>query len=312
MIRHLGYACQNLSLQTGRKLSERIQTSRTIRMKNFRLQRAGELAVKNSADLLPILRWNAEHNIKFFRIGSDIFSFMDHPDLGYTLEEMDSNHSRDITANFAAAGAYAKANGMRLSCHPGPYTCLASPIPSIVDKSIASLNTNSLIADLLGYGEEYAINIHVGGVYEDKAATAKRFVQVYGQLPPLLQKRLTLENDDKASMWSVRDLLELIHNHCGVKLVLDIHHHKFCDGGDTLRDAAQLAFSTWTGFSEIPKVHYSESRPDARPQAHSDYLKEPIPLLCDHTNYDIMIEAKAKDLALLHYKKEILNETRSS
>ena len=307
MIRHLGYACQNLSLQTGRKLSERIQTSRTIRMKNFRLQRAGELAVKNSADLLPILRWNAEHNIKFFRIGSDIFSFMDHPDLAYTLEEMDSNHCRDITANFAAAGAYAKANGMRLSCHPGPYTCLASPNPSIVEKSITSLRMHSLIADLLGYGEEFAINIHVGGVYEDKAATAKRFVQVYRQLTPLLQRRITVENDDKASMWSIQELYDLVHQHCGVKLVLDIHHHKFCQGGNTLETAAQLAFSTWSGFSEIPKIHYSESKANSRPQAHSDYLKESIPVLCD-TEYDVMIEAKSKDLALLHYKKEIINE----
>ena len=309
MIRHLGYACQNLSLQTGRKLSERIQTSRTIRMSNFRLQRAGELAVKNSADLLLILKWNAENNIKFFRIGSDIFSFMDHPDLGYTLEEMDSNHSRDITANFAAAGAFAKANGMRLSCHPGPYTCLASPNPKIVEKSITSLRMHSLVADLLGYGEEFAINIHVGGVYEDKATTAKRFVEAYQQLPPLLQRRLTLENDDKASMWSIQELYDMIHKHCGVKLVLDVHHHRFCDGGNTVQAAAQLAFSTWTGFSEIPKVHYSESRPNARPQAHSDYIKEPIPLLCNHTQYDIMIEAKAKDLALIHYKKEVLNET---
>ena len=309
MIRHLGYACQNLSLQTGRKLSERIQTSRTIRMSNFRLQRAGELAVKNSADLLPILKWNAENNIKFFRIGSDIFSFMDHPDLGYTLEEMDSNHSRDITANFAAAGAFAKVNGMRLSCHPGPYTCLASPNPKIVEKSITSLRMHSLVADLLGYGEEFAINIHVGGVYEDKAITAKRFVEAYQQLPPLLQRRLTLENDDKASMWSIQELYDMIHKHCGVKLVLDVHHHRFCDGGNTVQAAAQLAFSTWTGFSEIPKVHYSESRPDSRPQAHSDYIKEPIPLLCNHTQYDIMIEAKAKDLALIHYKKEVLNET---
>ena len=309
MIRHLGYACQNLSLQTGKKLSERIQTSRTIRMSNFRLQRAGELAVKNSADLLPILKWNAENNIKFFRIGSDIFSFMDHPDLGYTLEEMDSNHSRDITANFAAAGAFAKANGMRLSCHPGPYTCLASPNPKIVEKSITSLRMHSLVADLLGYGEEFSINIHVGGVYEDKATTAKRFVEAYQQLPPLLQRRLTLENDDKASMWSIQELYDMIHKHCGVKLVLDVHHHRFCDGGNTVQAAAQLAFSTWTGFSEIPKVHYSESKPDSRPQAHSDYIKEPIPLLCNHTQYDIMIEAKAKDLALIHYKKEVLNET---
>ncbi len=309
MIRHLGYACQNLSLQTGRKLSERIQTSRTIRMSNFRLQRAGELAVKNSADLLPILKWNAENNIKFFRIGSDIFSFMDHPDLGYTLEEMDSNHCREITANFAAAGTFAKANGMRLSCHPGPYTCLASPNPKIVEKSITSLRMHSLVADLLGYGEEFAINIHVGGVYEDKATTAKRFVETYQQLPPLLQRRLTLENDDKASMWSIQELYDMIHKHCGVKLVLDVHHHRFCDGGNTVQAAAQLAFSTWTGFSEIPKVHYSESRPNSRPQAHSDYIKEPIPLLCNHTQYDIMIEAKAKDLALIHYKKEVLNET---
>ena len=278
-------------------------------MSNFRLQRAGELAVKNSADLLPILKWNAEHNIKFFRIGSDIFSFMDHPDLGYTLEEMDSNHSRDITANFAAAGAFAKVNGMRLSCHPGPYTCLASPNPKIVEKSITSLRMHSLVADLLGYGEEFAINIHVGGVYEDKAITAKRFVEAYQQLPPLLQRRLTLENDDKASMWSIQELYDMIHKHCGVKLVLDVHHHRFCDGGNTVQAAAQLAFSTWTGFSEIPKVHYSESRPDSRPQAHSDYIKEPIPLLCNHTQYDIMIEAKAKDLALIHYKKEVLNET---
>ena len=305
MIRHLGYACQNLSLQTGRKLSERIQTSRTIRMKNFTLERAGELAVRNSADLLPILKWNAEHNIKFFRIGSDIFSFMDHADLAYTLEDLDPNHRTKIITNFAEAGAFAKTNGMRLSCHPGPYTCLASPNPSIVEKSITSLRMHSLIADLLGYGEEFAINIHVGGVYEDKAATAKRFVAAYEELPPLLRQRLTVENDDKASMWSMGDLARLIHDRCGVKLVLDVHHHRFCDGGDTLRTAAALAFSTWIGFSEIPKVHYSESRPDARPQAHSDYLKESIPDLCDHTEYDIMIEAKAKDLALLEYRERV-------
>jgi UV DNA damage endonuclease len=308
MIRHLGYACQNLSLQTGRKLSERIQTSRTIRMSNFTLQRAGELAVKNSADLLPILKWNAENNIKFFRIGSDIFSFMDHADLGYTLKDLDPNHRTQIIANFSEAGAFAQSNGMRLSCHPGPYTCLASPNPSIVEKSIVSLRMHSLIADLLGYGEEFAINIHVGGVYEDKAATAKRFVEVYQQLPPLLQRRLTLENDDKASMWSIQELYDLVYKHCGVKLVLDIHHHKFCQGGNTLETAAQLAFSTWAGFSEIPKIHYSESRLNSRPQAHSDYLKESIPVLCNDTEYDVMIEAKSKDLALIHYKKEILNE----
>jgi len=274
-------------------------------MCNFTVQRAGELAVSNSADLLPILRWNAENGIRFFRIGSGIFPFMDHPTLGYDLTDLQAGHRAAVCTNLAVAGAFAKANGMRLSCHPGPYTCLGSPKPDIVDKSITSLRMHSLLADLLGYGEEFAINIHVGGVYEDKAATAKRFVEVYKQLPPLLRQRLTVENDDKASMWSIGDLVRLVHDHCGVKLVLDVHHHRFCDGGNTLRTAAALAFSTWIGFSEIPKVHYSESRPDARPQAHSDYLKESIPDLSDHIEYDIMIEAKAKDLALLEYRERV-------
>jgi UV DNA damage endonuclease len=106
-------------------------------------------------------------------------------------------------------------------------------------------------------------------------------------------------------MWSIQELYDLVHQHCGVKLVLDIHHHKFCQGGNTLETAARLAFSTWAGFSEIPKIHYSESRPNSRPQAHSDYLKESIPVLCDRTEYDVMIEAKSKDLALLEYRERV-------
>ena len=302
MMRYIGYACKNMSITQ----REKVLTDRTCRMDKFSITRANELALKNSADLLRILQWNYENNIQFFRIGSGIFPFIDHPDLQYKLADLPDAVA--IQLNLQTAGAFAKRKLTRLSCHPGPYTCLASPNPKTVEKSLLGLQMHSTLADLLGYGEEFAINIHVGGVYEDKAATAKRFVQVYQQLTPLLQRRLTLENDDKASMWSIQELYDLVHKHCGVKLVLDIHHHKFCEGGNTLETAAQLAFSTWAGFSEIPKIHYSESRPNSRPQAHSDYLKESIPVLCNDTEYDVMIEAKSKDLALIHYKKEILNE----
>ena len=224
MIRHLGYACQNLSLQIGKK-SERIQTSRTTRMSKFTLERAGELAVKNTADLLPILKWNVENNIKFFRIGSDIFSFMDHPKLGYELNSLDLSHKTQIIQNLAEAGEYAKVNGMRLSCHPGPYTCLGSPNSDIVDKSIASLRMHSLIADLLVYGEEFAINIHVGGVYENKEETAKRFAEQYVKLPTDIRQRLTIENDDKESMWSISDLFEFIVPRCpAIKLEIGRAH----------------------------------------------------------------------------------------
>jgi UV DNA damage endonuclease len=109
-------------------------------------------------------------------------------------------------------------------------------------------------------------------------------------------------------MWSMSDLYEILWSRCKqLKLVLDIHHHRFCQR-ESLKDAASMAFSTWNGFCEIPKVHYSESRDGARPQAHSDYIKGEIPLLDSVREYDVMLEAKAKDLALLEYWTKILKE----
>lgn len=300
MIRHLGYACQNLSLAEGRKKKDRILTDRTLRQSGFSLERVGDLAVQNSADLLPILEWNQKNGIRFFRIGSGMFPFMDHPDLRYGLEDLSQTHRDAVTAALARAGAYGRAHGMRLSCHPGPYTCIASPDPQTVSKSILCLEMHSLIADLLGYGPEFAINIHVGGTYGDKSGTAQRFCRNFSSLPQTLQNRITLENDDKESMWSLSDLHSYIWKECGVKLVLDIHHHRFCNR-EPVTEAASLAFETWNGFLEIPKIHYSESKPNSRPQAHSDYIQYPIPDLGDR-EYDVMIEAKAKDLALLRYR----------
>lgn len=120
MIRHLGYACQNLSLAQGRRPKNRLLTDRTLRMDRFTLERVGELAVRNTEDLLPILQWNAANGIRFFRIGSGVFPFMDHPTLKYTLHDLALHHYEAVVANLAAAGQYAKSEGMRLSCHPGP------------------------------------------------------------------------------------------------------------------------------------------------------------------------------------------------
>jgi UV DNA damage endonuclease len=317
MIRHLGYACQNLSLCEGRKPKDRYFTDRTLRMDRFSLERVGELGARNAADLLPILQWNVANGIKFFRIGSGMFPFMDHPTLGYSLSAIEAfgirglslKHSESITNSLAAAGEYAKKHGIRLSCHPGPYTCIASPDRDVVDKSILSLHMHSLIGDLLCYGDEFAINIHVGGVYGNKKDTAKRFADEFNGLPENIQNRITVENDDKPSMWSMSDLYEILWARCQqhtrghpLKLVLDVHHHRFCHR-ESLLEAADMAFRTWQGFCEVPKVHYSESKAGARPQAHSDYIREEIPLLSDTVEYDVMIEAKAKDLALLEYRK---------
>jgi UV DNA damage endonuclease len=66
-----------------------------------------------------------------------------------------------------------------------------------------------------------------------------------------------------------------------------------------------LALSTWD-TRITPVVHYSSCRqiedPKARKQAHADYIYEYIDAF-DH-NIDIMLETKAKEIALLQYRKK--------
>lgn len=78
---------------------------------------------------------------------------------------------------------------------------------------------------------ENKINIHVGGVYGGKEETIKRFAQNYRRLSEPCRRRLTVENDDVASGYSMQYLMTL-HDLCGrqLPLVFDFHHHRFCRG----------------------------------------------------------------------------------
>lgn len=297
-IKNLGYACQNLTLNENAKQKDRILTDRTCRIATFDLTNVSELIKKNSADLIKIMQWNAENGVRFFRVSSNIFPFYDHCDLGYKLEAL--KDCDEIKTNLAKAGDIAKNIGIRLSCHPGPYTCIASPDDSVCNKSLTTLEMHFLIGKLLD-AKDFCINFHVGGAYKDKNETAKRFCKNFSRLDKCIQKMVTIENDDKESMWSITDLYQKVHSECGVKLVLDVHHHKF-RGDESLEDAASLAFSTWE--EETPKVHYSESAEGKIPQAHSDFVENRIPELSSSVYYDVMIEAKAKDKALMAYRSK--------
>ena len=104
-----------------------------------------------------------------------------------------------------------------------------------------------------------------------------RFCKNFEKLPSNVKSRLTIENDDKASMYSVQDLYDGIYKRIGIPIVFDYHHHRFCDGGLTEREAFELAYSTWPE-DIIPAMHYSESmaieqnNPRVKPQAHSNLV----------------------------------------
>ena len=69
---------------------------------------------------------------------------------------------------------------------------------------------------------ENKINIHVGGAYGNKKAALKRFCKNFLRLQSSAQARLTVENDDKANMYSVKDLYEGVYKVVGIPIVEEV------------------------------------------------------------------------------------------
>ena len=301
---NLGYACINTVLNTLPK-SRRVTTNRSMVKRTFKergLPYASELALQNCKDLLTVLKWNHANGIHFFRLSSDLFPWSSE----YNISDLPDYD--DICLTLQEAGDFAHDNGHRITTHPGPFNVLGSPKEDVVTKTIKELNTHSEIFDMMGLPDSpYAkINIHVGGTYGgDFAGTAERWCRNFFKLSVNCQNRLTVENDDKASMWSTRHLYDYIHKVIHIPIVFDYHHHKFCTGGQTEQEALELAMSTWHGVT--PVVHYSQDRsvehndPKIRPQAHSDSYWTPIETY-GH-DIDVMLECKHKEQGLFKMRQ---------
>ena len=296
-MRNLGYACINISM--GKKVgTNRTMVKRTYQAKG--LDYVSELALKNASDIIKILEWNRLNGINFFRLSSAIIPWGDDFNDFTLLKDY-----KAIKAELKKAGDYAKFWNMRITCHPGPYVVLTSPTESVVANAINNLEMHGKIFDLMGLSQTpyNKINIHCNGVYGDKKSAMDRFIKNYKRLSKSVQNRLTVENDDKASMYSVRDLM-YIHEKIGIPIVFDYHHHQFCTGDLTEEQAIKLAATTWPE-GIVPVVHYSESKAlhennsKEKPQAHSDYINS-LPNTYN-LDVDIMVEAKAKELAILPF-----------
>ena len=299
----LGYACINMTLSASKP---KITTNRSMIKKTFNekgLNYAGELGLKNAKDLLHILKWNKENGINFFRLSSDFFPWASN----YKFEELPQFNS--IKAELEKSGKFAIDNGIRITSHPGPFNVLVSPRENVVQNTITDLEIHGRVFDLMGLSQTpyNKLNIHCNGVYGDKISAMDRFCENFKRLSPSVQSRLTVENDDKASMYSVKDLM-YIHERIGIPIVFDYHHHQFCTGGLSEEEAIKLAATTWPD-GITPVVHYSESKAlheeneKLKPQAHSDYINT-IPNTYG-LDVDIMVEAKAKELAILPFINKV-------
>ena len=295
---NLGYACINTALH-----ANNVMTNRTMRRKTFDtkgLDYVSELSLQNVEDLKTIVEWNNFKGIKLFRLSSQIFPWMEE----YRFEDL--KDFGKIKSLMVEIGQIATKAGQRLTMHPGPYHCLASPSSNVVERTIKGLDKHAEQFDMMGFepSNYNKINIHIGGAYGDKEAALDRFCKNFKLLGESTRKRLVVENDDSPNEFSVRDLYEGVYKKIGIPVTFDYFHHKFNTGGLTEEEALKLASTTWPeGITQC--CHYSESRrkekldESIRPQAHSDIIYDSINTY--GLSPDIVIEAKLKEQAIFNY-----------
>lgn len=250
----LGYASLNTQLPS---------PARTVRLANATPERLRELLAANLDALEAVLRWNVEHDIRVFRISSNIVPLASHP----------ANRLRwwdELAWRFAALGRLMTDEGMRLSTHPGQYTVLGSPNPAVTYAGIAELDYHGRMLEAFGLDASHKIVIHLGGAYGEPDAALDRFTTSYARLSAAARERLVLENDE---LWSLGDVLAFA-GRLGTPVVFDAFHHALRPSLPNLglRDLVLAAGETWAPEDGRQEVHFSTQAPGRRPGAHSDAL----------------------------------------
>jgi len=263
------------------------------------LPHASKLALENSEILCGIIDWNNRHGVKVYRMTSDLIPWASE----YELEQLPD--WTKISANYRRAGALARAGDQRLSFHPGQFNCLTSPREHVVKNCVRDLRIHGEIMDAMGLPRtrEAKINIHMGGAFGDKEAAMDRWCKNHELLPESVKSRLTVENDDKANCFSAKDL-HLVWQRTGVPTVFDSHHYEVgAKDSLTYEESITLASETWPGgIRQVCHLSNSAKIFEGKPvavTAHSDYIHKPFND-CG-LDVDVVVEAKAKELAVFDY-----------
>ena len=258
-----------------------------------------EIARHNAQALVMAVERCHQLGIGAFRITSQILPLATHPESGYLVEQLDPTGETEAT--FALAGDLAREYDVRLSFHPDQFVVLNSSFEKVVQSSLAELELQASIAEIVGAD---VIVLHGGGATGGVEAAVERLERGIDRLSSRVRERLAFENDDRC--FTPRSLLPMCHR-AGVPLVYDVHHHRCLPDGFSVEEATELSFGTWLGRE--PYAHLSSPKggwdaPNAR--AHDDYVDPAdFPDVWLDRTMTVDIEAKAKERAVLALKEAL-------
>ena len=273
--------------------------------------------------LHDIFAYLDKKQIRMYRMSSDVAPYVTHPDMPQFHGQI-----RECRQELRDLGAEAKRLDLRLSFHPSQFIVINSPDPELRRKSIADLLSQAEMLDCMDMGPEAVLVIHGGGTYGDVEAGMARWIETWHELPEPVKRRLVLENDDLR--YSAANVLH-IHEHTGVRLIFDVQHFWCLNSeGLELKPTVNRFLRTWPE-NVRPKLHFSSPRTEMREierknrktgkketvlmppiwTGHADY-NHPFEFISfmrsvsDLREFDVMLEAKAKDLALLRLRQDLL------
>jgi UV DNA damage endonuclease len=269
-----------------------------------------------------ILDYLAKHQIRMYRMSSDLAPYATHPDMPQF-----HNMVAEADPELQAVGTKARALDIRLSFHPSQFVLLNSPDPELTRKSVADLVSQADMLDRMGLGPEAVLVTHVGGVYGDTVESRARWARTWDTLPEPVRRRLVLENDDLR--FSAADVL-WIHGQTGVRLIFD-YQHFWCLNPENLDmvDTLRRVLASWPE-GQRAKIHFSSPRTELRElerrdrktgkkvkvqappiwTGHADFVN-PFEFArfmrdMDGMEFDVMLESKSKDLSLLRLRPDLL------
>jgi len=299
----LGLCCINNTLNTDKK--NRIYVNRKCTRDKFTTELALDLALKNVTDLKKILEWNEAHNIRHYRLSSDMFPH-------YTDTETEKyKPTPEIIEALKAAGDFANQHNHRITMHPGQYNVVGTPDPDVFQKTVEDLTMHAWILDTMNISSEGVLCVHGGGVYGDKENTIRRWIEQFDDLPRTVKNRLAIENCEKC--YSVEDCLH-IANECKIPHIYDSHHYycyNYLHPDEEIPHIEELMgqiIETWDRKGCNPLFHISDQADTNIVGQHHDFIKEipahmlNVPKLFDRS-IDIEVEAKAKEEAIFRLYK---------
>ena len=285
-----------------------ITSSSTITYTNYKnnndINKLYEIINKNLDALSEILKYNIKNNLHFYRLTSKLIPLATHDEVSY-------DYINPFKNKFNILNNLIKNNNLRIDVHPDQFTVLNSPRENVLKNTFKILEYHYNILDALKIQDKVII-LHVGGCQFGKKKSITRFINNFNKLPEYIQKCIVIENDDK--IFNITDCL-YISNKLNIPVVLDYHHFICNNNGELIEDLIVDIFKTWK--NKTPKIHFSSPKSNLKKEfrSHHDYISADTfieflnKIKFINQDFDIMLEAKAKDDALFRLVRELKYKT---